>query len=95
MPEWSLNGQYYWVADRHRAKADPRNDIDDYDTINLTLRRKNIFDRCDMAIAVRNLFDEDIREPSPYDSSTVDGAYILNDYPMESRAIWAEVRVHF
>ncbi len=95
LPEWSLNGQYFWVAKRHRDKADPRNDIDDYDLVNLTLRRKNIMNHLDLAIAVRNVFDEDIREPSPYDASAPAGAYIPDDYPMETRAIWAELRYKF
>jgi len=93
--QWSLDGQYYWISDRHREDADPRNDIDDYDLVNLTLRRKNIADHMDVAFSVRNLFNEDAREPSPYNSAAPAGAYIPNDYPMESRAIWAEVRVRF
>ncbi|MCB2182958.1 MAG: TonB-dependent receptor [Desulfobulbaceae bacterium] len=93
--DWSLDGQYYWIADRHREDGDPRDDIDDYDLVNLTLKRKNIDDHMDVAFSIRNLFDEDAREPSPYDSASPAGAYIPHDYPMESRAIWAEVRVRF
>jgi iron complex outermembrane receptor protein len=87
--DWSLDGQYFWIGDRHRAAGDSRSDIDDYDVVNLTLRRKNIAKRWDAALAVRNLFDEDVREPSSATSN------ITNDYPMDSRAIWAEMRLHF
>ena len=87
LPEWSLDTQYFWIADRHRADGDLRDDIDDYSIVNLTLRRKNIADHWDVALAVRNLFNHDVREPS-------DGT-IPNDYPMETRAIWGEVRFHF
>ncbi|MBU0483120.1 MAG: TonB-dependent receptor [Proteobacteria bacterium] len=95
MPQWSLDGQVYLISTRHRAADDPREDIDDYEMVNLTIRRKNIFKHWDMALAVRNVFDQDIREPSPYDPAAPDGAYIPNDYPMEGRAVWAELRASF
>ncbi len=95
MPDWSLGGQFYWIADRHREKGDPRDDIDDYGWVNLILRRKNIAKHWDLSLAVRNLFDDDARIPSPYDPAAPAGAYIPNDYPMEGRNIWGEVRYVF
>ncbi len=83
----TLDLQYYWIGDRERAVGDMREDIDDYSLVNLTLRRKNIADHWDVALAARNLFDTDIREPSQ--------AVINNDYPMEGQSFWAEVRFHF
>ncbi|MES9852051.1 MAG: TonB-dependent receptor [Candidatus Thiodiazotropha sp. L084R] len=73
------------VGNRERARDDTRNEIDDYSIVNLTLRRKKLFEHLDLAMAVRNLFDEDVREPS----TTV----IPDDYPMSSREIWAEVQI--
>ncbi|MBU0675182.1 MAG: TonB-dependent receptor [Proteobacteria bacterium] len=87
LPQWSLDGQYYWVGKRHRASGDPRPEIKDNDLVNLILRRKNIARHWECALAVRNLFDEDIREPSL--------SSIPNDYPMEGRAVWGEVRYSF
>jgi outer membrane receptor for ferrienterochelin and colicins len=55
--------------------------------VNLTLRRKNILKHWEFALAVRNLFDEDVREPSQ--------PSIPNDYPMEGRSLWAELRYTF
>jgi iron complex outermembrane receptor protein len=95
LPNWSLNGQYFWIADRHRANGDPRPQIDDYDLVNLTLRRKNIAKNWDAALSLRNLFDEDAREPSPFDPSAPGGAFIPGDYPLEGRAVWGEIRFHF
>ncbi|MEW6221097.1 MAG: TonB-dependent receptor [Thermodesulfobacteriota bacterium] len=85
LPDWSLDGQLYWVVGRRRAKEDTRPPIDDYELVNLTLRRKAIAEHVDLAFAVRNLFDEDVREPSP--PST-----IPDDYPMPSRSFWVELR---
>lgn len=87
IPGWSLDGQYYWIGKRHRAAGDTRDDIKDNDIVNLTLRRKNILKHWDLAFAVRNLFDEDVLEPSQ--------SSIPNDYPMEGRAFWAELRYTF
>ncbi|MBF0560262.1 MAG: TonB-dependent receptor [Nitrospirae bacterium] len=87
MPKWSLDSQYLWVGDRHRAVGDARPHISDYDLVNLTLRRKKIADHVDVAFAVRNLFNRDAREPS---QST-----IPNDYPMEHRSFWVELQYTF
>jgi outer membrane receptor for ferrienterochelin and colicins len=85
--EWSLDAQLNWVGNRHRAAGDARPEIADYTKVDLTVRRKNIAKHWDFALAVRNLFDADIREPS-------DGQ-IPNDYPMEGRSIFGEVRYTF
>ena len=87
LPAWSLDGQYFWIGDRHRAAGDIRDDVKDNDWLNLTLRRKNIVGRFDLALAVRNLFDEDIREPA--------SSSIANDLPMEARAVWGEISTRF
>jgi iron complex outermembrane receptor protein len=87
LPQWSVNAQYVLVADRHRAAADARGDIADYDLVNVTLRRKNVVKNLDVALAVRNVFDADAREPGP--------AVVPADYPLEGRNFWAELRYAF
>jgi len=86
-PDWSADAQFFWIADRKRAPGDTRNAIDDYTLVNLTLRRKNLWRQWDVALAVRNVFDEDAREPSV--------SAIPDDYPLERRSFWAELRYHF
>ena len=61
----------------------------------MTLRKKNIAAHWDLALAVRNLFDEDARESSPYDPGAPLGAWIADDYPLNSREFWIELRFHF
>jgi iron complex outermembrane receptor protein len=89
LPNWSLDGQFYWIADRHRNRAsgDTRPEIDNYELVHLTLRKKNLFRHWDLAVAIRNLFDEDVREPSQ--------VAIPNDFPMEGRSVWTEARFYF
>jgi iron complex outermembrane receptor protein len=86
-PDWSLDLRLNRIEDRVRAEGDPRPPIGDYTLVDLTLRRKRIRDFWDLAVGVRNLFDEDAREPS-------DGI-IRDDYPLESRDVYVEVRYRF
>lgn len=86
-PRWFVHGQLNWVGDRQRAAADLRTDISDYTLVNVTLRRKNITPNLDASLALRNLTDEDAREPS--------SGEIADDYPLESRSIWLELRYRF
>ena len=94
-PDWSVDGQFTRVANRSREEADPRDDIKDYDLVNLILRRKNIAGHWEAALSVKNLFEEDARIPSPFAAAAPEGAYIPNDFPMEGRALWGEVSCHF
>ncbi len=86
-PRWSLDTQLFWIADRRRPAGDTRQEPPDYTLANLTLRRTGIAGHWDAALAVRNLFDEDAREPAQ--------AVIPNDYPMPGRTLWAEIRYTF
>ncbi len=94
LPNWSLNGQYFWIADRRRVAGDIRPAIANYSLINLTLRRTKIAGHWDMGLSVRNLLNDDVREPSAAD--VANQLYpIPGDYPMPSRSFWAEVRYSF
>ncbi|HTF96754.1 MAG TPA: TonB-dependent receptor [Cellvibrio sp.] len=83
---WFFNSQLNYVADRQRAVGDARPEIDDYQTINITLHRKSLLNNFDFSIAVRNATDEDAREPS--------SGSISDDYPLESRSFWVGFTYH-
>ena len=87
LPRWSFDGQWLWVGDRKRAPGDIRSDVDDYSLVNLTFRRVKLYDTIDLALAIRNLFDKDVREPA--------SSSIPDDYPMEGRSAWIEIRTAF
>ncbi len=84
---WSLNALINWVGDRKRADGDGRDAIDDYTSLDLTLRKKNILRNFDISIAIRNVFDDDRREPS--------SGVIVDDYPLASRSTWIELGYSF
>ena len=86
-PDWSLTPQVNWVADRVRARGDPREEIDDYATVDITLRGRRLFQHWELAASVRNLFDADAREPSTIG--------IPNDLPLSGRSVFVELRYNF
>lgn len=87
-PDWTLNGQANWVADRKRAAGDARPEIDDYTTVDMTLRRKPEDSSWEFALSGHNIFDEDVREPSLAPGS------IPNDLPLAGRSYYLEVGYH-
>jgi iron complex outermembrane receptor protein len=95
LPDWSVRPQLNWVASRKRSDADSRSDIDDFTLVDLTLRRRNLLKNFELAVAVRNVFDEDAREPSSGPEAAGLPISIPDDYPLEGRSVWAEVRYRF
>jgi len=85
-PTWSLNSQLNHVKDRARAFGDLRPDVDDYTTVDLTVRGKDLLPGLEVAFSVRNLTDEDVFEPS------LAPGLIPNDLPLAGRSIFAEIR---
>lgn len=94
MPNWFLDTQVRWIAERQRSFIDERPPIDDYTTVDLTLRYKDIKQgHWNFAAGIRNLFDADAREPSfPSASGAVN---IPNDFPLAGRNYFLELRYHF
>ncbi|MEW5755701.1 MAG: TonB-dependent receptor [Pseudomonadota bacterium] len=90
--EWVLSPQLNWVADRERAAGDGRDQIDDYTLVDLTLRRAHIRKNWEFAASIRNLFDEDAREPSHYETFPVPLAPVPGDYPLAGRSLYVELR---
>lgn len=63
-PGWLLAGQLNQVADRRRPAGDARPPIADYTTFDLNLRSERGKGRWEFALAIRNLFAAEVREPS-------------------------------
>ena len=88
LSNWSLFAQANWVGKRPRAEGDLRSYCDDYILIDMTVHRRMIMNKLDLSFMVRNVFDEDAREPS-------DGLKIIEDYPLEGRSLWCTFRYRF
>jgi len=87
MPDWRLNAQLNWVGGRKRVAGDTRPEIDDYMTVDLNLRTdpKNV--PWEFGFSIRNLFDADAREPSPFSTPFVN---VPNDIPLAGRAFFVQ-----
>lgn len=93
---WNLDFQGNWVRGRKRAAGDPRSDVDDYATFDLTLRGERVFGHWGVAASVRNLFDTDAREPSlgPAVGSGLPPS-IPGDLPLAGRTAYLELSYPF
>ncbi len=83
--KWYFTTNINHVGDRIREHSDPRKPIDDYTLTTMKLGHKG--DQFDISFGIRNITNADAREPS--------SGFITEDYPLESRSYWAEVRYTF
>ncbi len=88
-PDWNFNANVLGVYERERRASDPRAGIDDYTLFSITLERQNIGKNMDISLSVRNLFDEDARDPSQSETT------IPFDIPLQGRNVYGQVRVRF
>lgn len=79
---YQAGAQLNWVAGRVRAFGDARPALADYTTVDLTLATRNGRNQWNFALALRNAFNADVREPSP-----APGLSLPHDLPMAPRTI--------
>jgi iron complex outermembrane receptor protein len=77
-----LSTQLNWVADRRRAYGDARPALGDYQAVDLSVSTRRGRGRWNYTLALRNLFNADVREPSQ-----APGLTLPNDLPMAPRAL--------
>ncbi len=84
-PDINSTVQLNWIADRKRVANDNRPPVDDYATLDFSLRYffKNNWE---LSLIGKNISDEDVREPSPAPGS------IPNDLPLAGRSAFIEIR---
>jgi len=81
--------QLNWVANRKRVAGDNRPTVDDYTTVDFVLRY-SLTNHWEFSLNSKNVFDEDVREPSPVSGPIP--ANIPNDLPLAGRSIFIEFR---
>jgi len=85
LPELNAAAQINWVADRKRIANDSRPTVNNYTTLDFTLRY-TIKSNWELSLIGKNIFDANVREPSPAPGS------IPNDLPLAGRSVFFEVR---
>lgn len=94
-PGWSLHSQLNWISKRLRVAGDPRPDLAGYETVDLTLRTERGDKGWGFAVSVRNLFDKDAREPTPFEAAPNGQVYLPDDFPLPGRAVLAQASYKF
>jgi outer membrane cobalamin receptor len=66
LPRTFLDVNFYWCSDRKRDVTDPREPLDGYELVNLSLLAQNIgVENLELQVKVNNLLDEDYADPAP------------------------------
>ncbi|WP_282104168.1 TonB-dependent receptor plug domain-containing protein [Marinobacter alexandrii] len=92
VPTWALNTQLNYVGEQKRTAADSREPVDDYTTVDFTARTHGLWRGLDIAVSVRNAFNADVRDPSPYSDPR---PAIPGDFPMAGRSAYVEAQYQF
>lgn len=86
MPKWQLQSQIKWVGSRINPIADNGN-LDDYQTIDFTLRGKKLYGHLNVGASLRNAFDTHYWEPA--------AVKIGQNFPMPGRSFYLEASINF
>lgn len=89
LPKWQLQPQLNWIGGREPAIGDTR-PLGDYQTIDMTMRGKELFGHLNVSASVRNVLDA----RNNYESFTSQGAYPQNT-PWSGRTFYFEASVKF
>lgn len=92
--DWLFTTQNYWINNRKRQFGDTREKIDDYLKTDITVLWQSDAN-INVRFGVKNLFDDDIREPTPNSPLFGAGLGFPDDIPLESRSIFGTVTVEF
>ena len=88
---WHFDTQVNWVGEQKRVSGDARSPVDDYTTVDITLRKTAAWKTLELKLSVRNMFDEAVYEASPAGAPTS----IPGDFPMAGRSVYGEVSYTF
>jgi len=97
LPGWALDPQVNRVSSRARVAGDTRGSLSGYTTVDLTLRTDRSSKGWGVAVSVRNLFDADAREPTPYDRAPPAQNFISlpDDFPLAGRSFYIQASHQF
>ncbi len=85
-----ISTQANWVGKQKRVDGDTRSPVGSYVFVDLTLKRKNLGERLDLSLSIRNLFDRKAFDPSPGPVVGIEG-----DLPLAGRSLYGEIAYNF
>ena len=86
IPNWQFQPQLNWIGGRTNSLEDNRK-LGDYETIDFTLRGKNLFGHLNFSASLRNAFDTNYYEPA--------ALQFPQNLPMPGRSFYLEASVDF
>lgn len=86
MPKWQLQSQLNWVGGRN-AVVPYNGKLEDYQTVDFTVRGKKIWGEIDVAASLHNAFDTVSHEPNSIPTG--------ENIPMVGRSFYLEASIHF
>lgn len=86
MPKWQLQPQINWIGSRINPITE-NGTLDDYETIDLTLRGKKLYGHLNLAASLRNALDTNYQEPAAVNMG--------GNLPMPGRSFYLEASVNF
>jgi len=86
MPNWQFQPQINWIGGRTRLPGDNRQ-LDNYETVDFTLRGLKLFGHLNLAASLRNAFDTTYYEPADLQ--------LPENLPMPGRSFYLEASVNF
>jgi iron complex outermembrane receptor protein len=86
MPKWQLQPQLNWIGGRINTLS-ANGSLEDYETIDVTLRGVKLFGHLNVSASLRNMFDTNYYEPA--------SAVIGQNIPMAGRSFYLEAAVNF
>ena len=99
--QYGIAGQYHYVGKRHRAQADARDDLEGYQTVDVSLTARKmltttLLSNAVIHLGVKNLFDENVVNAAPLTSfgGSVIPSY-PDDYPRPGREYWLQMELQF
>ncbi|VAW71103.1 TonB-dependent receptor, partial [hydrothermal vent metagenome] len=92
---WTLTPELHYIGQRPRAPGENRDPVTASTRLDLMLRYQNHYKPWDFSVRMRNLLDEDLREPSIGNNSIAGGAALAEDIPLEGLRVIAEFRYFF
>ncbi len=95
-PKWHVYPQLTWVGERERVTNDTRPALSGYTELDLITRYGNTEKSggWSLSAGVRNLLDEDLRDPAPYE--TTEGKInVPGDHPLPGRNWFVEMNYRF
>ncbi len=96
--DYSLALQYRYVGEWHRTPDDDRDDLDAYNTFDITANIFNLFTKgLTFRCGIKNLLDADIVYPAPVykDEAGNIGYTYPDDFPSQSREWWVQLSYDF